>query len=1206
MLLKLFGQRRPCLSVSKGVEVSPVKWECPRIGAGSTAPSQVENGCSVRRRPSFGVVGSWPADGHPLRFNHHVAMKREETNRDFAIPLACLSGHVVENNAAFFIGHTGHAGFFRPNVGKQLRLVSQGVKPPSDQFIQCDVANHKASKMSTEALRSEVSFDIGDEGAVEIVHGDENNRKIGFVQADGMLEKPSHHPGRISGLACIDDFDFVKPIGPERFFGESSDGLIVRHTPTEHGGIAHQGDTKDTVGCCMVRGTSQAISVRRNAEIVRLSGPLHAMIGEVGSNLPAARCVGFVGRSDSGDSATDFSQPQKGTSNDRAQKGLGDWRVLSHLVHFSRTVLLLWFCLGFGVAHADVELTLQVSVVDGAINSDQAGAITAKLRWLGEDRTVPLVRSGPGLWTGVVRGPQTRTVGVEIWLTERRPQLRVSQGLEVLPKGDVVLSWSLSGREADAAWRLSEPVQLSTMRQIQERQSMLWGAWSFGSVLMILLLGRRALARSDLDLAIPRIGDAGAALLWLVFAVAWTWPSILAGPDIVGRHFDAMGTVWVIDAVSRLGFDLHDPFSAWPNGATYSAIDSWLLMPISLIGGSLDPARVHGWIAVLGLASSGYAVSIFARHVGASSPFHHLAGLMFAGSGLAAAAILEGHVYQVVNPWMPLMALFLWRTAQAGARTVDGVWAGIFFGLALFSSGYLGVSAGLVGLGLGVAALKNGENRFPVLVSAVVAGLFGVTYLMLFSAAGQPGATHATAETLRMGSLSLNSMGPASAEIDRTGHSWSLALSAMVFALALMAWAFRHRGAKVLVAISAVSVLVAMGPDWTLGIAPDEASIASPIQFLWDIPSARFLRFPGRVLWAALLCLSTLAAVGVSIFARRLGPQWAYGLAAILLMEMVICVRLPWRQQVKVSDTPSAYASAQGAVFDLTGEGISISREVDSWMNAILCQYQTHHKQPIAEDCVAVGPATNPRVPLARWVAQRLYEGDSLSVINRLKRLGFSAIAVHYDWIDPGDRLRLQTALQGLSVKTESDLAEAVAVYRFEDRSKGHHEADRSPERLVGPPIGSVDWKLRVDLMVPKDEDLGRFFFVADASESIELKDKAGLPGDQFADGIYSATYGATVPGEVDFRLIQVKQGETTTMWQGPVVPLRLEEDRITFRMGEDGRVVPHLRALEIFSPEVRNRGGKIGGLAWLASLILMGLWWVRFRPKRIDQSPAS
>jgi len=869
-------------------------------------------------------------------------------------------------------------------------------------------------------------------------------------------------------------------------------------------------------------------------------------------------------------------------------------------------LVFAWLCLGLGTARADVEIGIQVSVVEGALNSTAPGSITAKLRWLGEDRVVPLTRSEPGLWVGSARGPQVRAVGAELWLMDRKPSMRLSQGLEVLPKGDAVLAWSMDRKKPVSAWRLSEPVQLSEIRAQQERWSMVWGGWLFGSVLLVLLLGRRALARSDLDVAAPTLSVAGSVLLWLCLGIVWTWPAVMAGPDIVGLHFDALGTVWVIDAVSRLGFDLHDPFSAWPEGATYSAIDSWLLMPISMVGSSLDPARLHGWIAVLGLASSGYAASAFARQVGATAPFHHLAGMIFAGSGLAAAALLEGHVYQIVNPWMPLMAIQLWRSGQPEGRLVNGVYAGVFFGLALFTSGYLGVSAGLVGLGLASSALIRRQGVMPVLVAGGVAVLFGVAYIALFSAAGQPGASHATTETLRMGSLSLNSIGPATAELDRTGHSWALALSAMTLALALIAVAVRHRGSRMLMGIAMASVLIAMGPDWTLGFAPDEAFVASPLHFLWEIPSVRFLRFPGRVLWAAMLCISALAAVGVSVLARRLGLRWGMVLAALIVAEILCCVRLPFRQHVKVGDTPSVYSSAQGAVFDLTGEGIRDSREVDSWMNAILCQYQTQHKQPIAEDCVAVGPAVNPRVQMARWVSQRLYEGDSLSVVNRLKRLGFVAIAVHYDWIDPGDRLRLKTALAGLSVQTERDQAEAVAVYRFGDRRLGGREAEGPPSRLVGPPPGSFEWPLRVDLMAPKDTDLGRFFVVAEPHSLVELKDNAGLPGDEYGDGVYSAALRASVDGEVDLRLIRVQDGETTILWRGSVVPLPLPEDRITFRTDGPDRVVPHVRALEIFSPEVRNRGGKIGGLAWLACFLLMALWWARVRLMATNQPPAS
>ena len=857
---------------------------------------------------------------------------------------------------------------------------------------------------------------------------------------------------------------------------------------------------------------------------------------------------------------------------------------------------MLLFLLGSSVAFAEVNLSLSVSVADGALRTAEPGAITAHIQWLGEERVVPLSPTEPGIWSATVTGPQVRTVGIDLWLKDREPAYRVSQGLEVLPEGDAALAWSLSGRGADAAWRLSEPIQLSEMRANQERFSMIWSAWLVLSVLGVLLLGRRALERNEGSVSVtPLTGGVGLAV-WAAFAVVWTWPSILAGPEIVGRHFDALGTVWVIDAANRLGLDLHDPFSAWPGGATYSAIDSWLLIPMAWVGSVLDPARFHGWLAVFGVAATGWSAAAFARTVGAAAPFHHLAGLVYVGSGLAAAALLEGHVYQVVNPSMPLMARSLWRCMTKEANWLDGLWAGVFFGLALFSSGYLGISAGLVAAFLGLTALVRGPGRLPVLLAAAIALVCGLAYLQLFSAAGTPGATYATTETLRMGSLSLNSLGPASAELDRTDHSWSLALSAACLALAVVALAFRGRVLVPLFGVVVVSILIALGPDWSLGIAPDERAMASPIQVLWDIPWVRYLRFPGRIMWAGMLCISVLAAYGLSRIAGRLGPRAALALAAVLVIELVATVRLPARQVVRSAEVPGVYQVAEGAVFDLVGEGLSNSREVDSWMNAILCQYQTQHKRPIAEDCVAVGPDANPKVEKARVIAARLYEGDRQGMMSLLQSWGFTALAVHLDWMDAADRMRLKAALQGMPIHTESEVAEGVALIKVPETPVAQSRAQSGASRLVGPLPSSFQWRLRVDLVVPDGFDAGRFFIVADPLFSAELKDNVGLPGDQFEDGIYSATATDRVNGEVNcFRLTHVKAGQTRVLWSGPVVPLDLPEDRITFRIGEDGEARPHLRAMEIFSPEVRNRGGKISGLSWLTCLLLMGLWWVRF-----------
>ena len=851
-------------------------------------------------------------------------------------------------------------------------------------------------------------------------------------------------------------------------------------------------------------------------------------------------------------------------------------------------MVLLWCLLGLGLgnARADVSVSLAVSVADGVVTSDAPGTITARLRWLGADRELPLALTAPGLWTATTTGPPVRTLGVELWRMDRRPPLRVSQGLEVMPSTDTTLSWSLSDRREDAAWRLSEPSPFSVMRNKAERGAIVGAAWTFLSVLLVLVLGRHALARSGVLPWVGRHAPLGWAVIgWLCLAVLWTWPAILAGPDIVGRHFDALGTVWVIDAATRLGFDLFDSASAWPAGAHYAAIDSWLLLPISRLGAALDPAALHGFIAIIGVASSGLAASAFAGSLGAHRPFDTVAGVLFVCSGLGAAALLEGHVYQLLNPWMPLMALCLLRAGEGRWRRRYGLTAGLCFGLALFSSGYLGLSAGVLALGLGLPILWRGP-RDGVVIAAGVALSFGVLYLFLMVGAGPPGVGHASPETLQMGALSLGSLGSATAEIDRTDHSWALALSAMVMALGVIALAARSRAGVSLALVVLVCVLVALGPEWSVG----SATIGSPLRFIWEIPAVRYFRFPGRILWAAMLCLSAGAALGLTVLAAKLGRRVAFLVMLLVVVEVLITVRLPLRQVRMSSDAPQVYARAYGPVFDLVGEGIARSREVDAWMSAMLCQYQTQHGRPIADNCVAVGPENNPRVALGRWVAAGLYAGDVAGVATRLSDLGFTSLAVHHDWIDAGDRLRLGTALKGHNGQTEATKAEGVTVYALKPMKSTPGVQGAS---MVGPPVTAMDWRLRVDLIGTQIQNVGRLFVVLDGGEPVELKDQARLPGAQPADGIYSAAWVSAVESDVQMHLIQIRAGVRTALWSGLVVPLDIAEDRLTFRMDASGAAQPALRALEMFSPEVRSRSRVIRGMAWLASFVLMALWWI-------------
>ena len=1192
MLCEGLGKGLADLSVAEGVEVAAIKSEGPRIGSRPTARAQVNHRDGVGHRP---VTGLCKSRAVARSATHEVPVEGQKPHGDSPSPVVREGLHAREDANALGIRHPRDTRLLGDAVGKQLGLMRQRIDLLPQESVEPRVANEQRTGTRGEALGTEISLDVRDQGSIEVVHRDEHDGEIGAILGNGTFKQPAGHGRGIPRLSRIDHLEVGAPETLKGVLSLRCDALRVFDAPAEDGGVSHHRDALITFrGCDRVFG-SQAVRIGGDSEVVGLTQASHSVGGEVRLRLPSSHGVRLVRRLHSRQSRTHLCQPEECRRKGHAEHKLGSkrWWAMGHWAQLIRVLLL--FVFGSTGAVAEVNLDLSVSVAEGAIISTDPGSITAHVQWLGEERVVPLSLVAPGLWTAKVSGPQVRTVGVDLWLKDRGPPFRVSQGLEVLPKGDASLSWSLSGLDTDAAWRLSEPIPLSEMRANRERASMLWAAWLVLSVLGVLLLGGRALeSREQVVQVAPLTGWIG-LVFWVLFALAWTWPSILAGPDIVGRHFDALGTVWVIDAANRLGLDLNDPFSAWPTGATYSAIDSWLLLPMSWVGSMLDPARVHGWLAVFGVAATGWSAAAFARTVGASAPFHHLAGLLYVGSGLAAAALLEGHVYQVVNPWMPLMARSLWRCMDEDASWLDGVWAGLFFGLALFSSGYLGISAGLVAVFLGLTALARGPARLPVILSAAIALACGFVYLHLFSAAGTPGATYATSETLRMGSLSLNSLGPASAELDRTDHSWSMALSAASLALAVVALAFRGRSLMPLLGIVVLSILIAMGPDWSLGIAPDERSVASPVRLLWDIPWVRYLRFPGRIMWAGMLCISVLAAFGLSRLAMRLGVRSAGILAAVLVIELLVTVRLPARQVVRSAAAPGVYQVAEGAVFDLVGEGLSNSREVDSWMNAILCQYQTQHKRPIADDCVAVGPDANPKVEKARKIAARLYEGDRQGTMSLLQSWGFTALAVHLDWMDASDRLRLKSALQGMPVHTESEAAEAVVLVKVPDSPIARGRTDVSASRLVGPLPSSFEWRLRVDLVVPEDFESGRFFIVADPLFSEELKDNAGLPGDQFEDGIYTASASDRVDGEVKLRLTHVKGGQTTVMWSGPVVPLDLPEDRITFRIGEDGKAHPHLRAMEIFSPEVRNRGGKISGLSWLSCLLLMGLWWVRF-----------
>ena len=145
-----------------------------------------------------------------------------------------------------------------------------------------------------------------------------------------------------------------------------------------------------------------------------------------------------------------------------------------------------------------------------------------------------------GFGPDLKRVPQVRALGVSLWRNDLDRPIRLSEGLEIMPKGDATLSWALSGDGLQQVWRMSE-AQDSAKLQRQEESRAKW--WSFTLVLGVLfsvVLGRIAVGRADSESQHGPPPWWKDAIVWLILALVWTWPAALAGPESWGATL----TLW--------------------------------------------------------------------------------------------------------------------------------------------------------------------------------------------------------------------------------------------------------------------------------------------------------------------------------------------------------------------------------------------------------------------------------------------------------------------------------------------------------------------------------------------------------------------------------------------------------------------------------------------------------------------------------------
>ncbi len=522
-------------------------------------------------------------------------------------------------------------------------------------------------------------------------------------------------------------------------------------------------------------------------------------------------------------------------------------------------------------------------------------------------------------------------------------------------------------------------------------------------------------------------------LVLLLLAVLWSWPA--AWPrGVPGLWPDALGTTWFIDASPRLLPRLDDPLTGFPGGAHYGRPDSFLLMALSVLLAWLPPPWVYGLVTVLGLTASAWAAERLAAELGAVPPWSLLAGAGYAFCGLSSTALIEGYPYQVLNPWLPLMAVYWLRALGPKARPRDGLLAGLFFALTLLSSAWLGLSAALVlamtGLGIGGARLR--ALSWPAVgLAVVIVGGVTLAYVGLFLHGGigvrQGGGSAPIAAQMR--TILVQSAGPGLG-VDVRWHGQNHGIGATVPSLAVLSAVVLGRGMrwKALLAAGLLSLLLSLCPR----IDADALAAASPgfLGGFWHALAGSLLRFPARLGWAWALCGSAVAALVLSVLAHR-SPRGALLLLGAVLIDAFVVQRLPLRQGLTLASAPSAYGAHTGPVLDIFPEGCGEDPQWLLWTTNLACHYQTVHQRPIAEHCLFVANTDSPRLLRQRMLVDRVLSGDAAEALDELRGEGFGSVVLHLDHFPRADADALRralTAAAGAPVESR-DGGEYVAAF---------------------------------------------------------------------------------------------------------------------------------------------------------------------------------
>ena len=547
----------------------------------------------------------------------------------------------------------------------------------------------------------------------------------------------------------------------------------------------------------------------------------------------------------------------------------------------------------------------------------------------------------------------------------------------------------------------------------------------------------------------PRIRNLVTVSFYAVVCLVWSWPQVTGATVMVCRHFDIFGTLWVGGVGPYLSDSVVTPLSGWPEGLDLRRSDSLVLLLLSLtLGRLISGTTLLALVTLVGPVVSAWAAERFAARVmGARWPWSLLAGLTYAFSGIAATALLEGHPYILLNPWLPLLAWQWHRCTTPGARLRHGVLAGLLWLLCLLTSAYSGLAATLWVVAAALRPVLTRRLRRlqwrPVVAALGLILVSGGLYTVAFAAGGE--GERAIDEfrdmpnkgELRMGSTNLADLAGVSRAADTESHSMVPALGFLPLVLAALA--LRLRPAKgpwvMCLVLGLLALAVALGPVLRGSAFSD--GIPWVLTPLIKLKLASFFRFPVRLVFIAALALGVVSAAVAHRLAR--GNRWAILLLPLALVDLWVCTGMPGRTVRWPLEVPGAYASlpGQGALLHLQPELHGGSKRMETFLSTLDCAHQHAHRRPLLARCLGGDHRSGPRFKVGSWLRSALLgETKPGDVRQQLASLGVGAVVWRPDLFIPADRLALRkglTAALGPRLAVSSNGGDHVVVFGVRD-----------------------------------------------------------------------------------------------------------------------------------------------------------------------------